>query len=95
MTQIVSMTTTITGKNQVTLPAELVRELGWKPGTQLEWTKTEDGALIARRKPTRAELARQLLGRGRKFLKPGADPIKELIDERLREDEELEAKWRR
>lgn len=89
------MITTITGKNQVTLPADLVRVLQWGPGTQLEWSITPDGALLARRKPTRAELARQLLGRGRKFLKPGEDPIQELIEERIRQDEELEAKWRK
>jgi len=89
--ELLAMTTTITGKNQVTLPAELVRELGWKPGTQLEWTKTDDGALIARRKPTRAELAEQLAGRGRQFLKPGDDPVRELIEERLREDDEEQA----
>jgi AbrB family looped-hinge helix DNA binding protein len=80
------MTTTITGKNQVTLPAELVRELDWKPGTQLEWTKTPDGSLLATRKITRAELASQLAGRGRKYLTPGSDPIRELIEERARED---------
>lgn len=80
------MTTTITGKNQVTLPAELVRELDWKPGTQLEWTKTEEGTLIARRKPTRGELARQIMGMGRKWLKPGDDPIADLLRERAEDD---------
>ena len=85
------MTTTITGKNQVTLPAELARELGWKPGTRLEWTKTDDGALIARRMPTRAELAEQLAGRGRQFLKPGEDPVNELVQQRLGEDQEEQA----
>jgi AbrB family looped-hinge helix DNA binding protein len=89
-----SVTTTITGKNQVTLPAELVRELGWQPGTQLDWTKTEDGKLIATRKLTRGELARQMMGRGRKWLKPGDDPIKELIEERMRDEDEIEAKWK-
>ncbi len=89
------MTTTITSKNQVTLPAELVRELGWQPGHQIEWTKTEDGSLIARRKPTRAELAQQAMGMGRRWLKPGADPIRDLMEERARDEEALEAKCRR
>lgn len=35
-----------------------------------------------KRKPNRGELARQLLGAGRHWLKPGDDPIKELIQER-------------
>jgi hypothetical protein len=26
------------------------------------------------------------MGRGRKFLKPGTDPIRDLIEERVRED---------
>jgi len=82
------MITTITGKNQVTLPAELVRELGWQPGTQLDWTKTANGSLIATRMLTRSELARQLAGRGRKYLCAGSDPIADLIAERVREDEE-------
>lgn len=89
------MITTITGKNQVTLPAELVRELGWQPGHQIEWTKTEDGSLIARRKPTRAELAQQVMGMGRRWLKPGTDPIRDLMEERARDEEALEAQCRR
>lgn len=89
------MITTITGKNQVTLPAELVRELDWRPGHQIEWTKGDDGSLIARRKPTRAELAKKLMGMGRRWLKPGDDPIRDLMEERLRDEEALEAKFRR
>jgi AbrB family looped-hinge helix DNA binding protein len=80
------MTTTITGKNQVTLPAGLVRELDWKPGTQLEWTKTEDGQLIARRKLTRGELALQLQGSGRKWLKPGELAVEGLMRDRAGDD---------
>lgn len=81
------MITTITGKNQVTLPAELVRELDWKPGTQLEWTKTDDGRLIASRKPTRGELARSVMGLVK--AKPGSDPVEELQRTQEEEDETL------
>ena len=35
------MITTITGKNQVTIPAELARREGLRPGTRLEWRATE------------------------------------------------------
>jgi bifunctional DNA-binding transcriptional regulator/antitoxin component of YhaV-PrlF toxin-antitoxin module len=80
------MTTTITGKNQVTLPAELVREHDWKPGTKLEWTKTCDGALVARRKRTRGELARQIMGTGKHLLKPGESAVEGLLGDRAGDD---------
>lgn len=67
------MTTTITGKNQVTLPAELVRELGWKPGTRIDWQKLDDNSLVARPVPSRGELARRV--RGLAKVKEGFDPI--------------------
>ena len=82
------MTTTITGKNQITLPAKLVKELDLHPGVQIEWSRTADGAIVGRRKLTRAELAHRLAGRGRKYLISGSDPIGNLIEERIREDEE-------
>lgn len=82
------MTTTITGKNQITLPADLVRELDWRPGHQIVWTKADDGSLVGRRKPTRSELAETLAGRGRKYLTTGNDPIAELVADREREDRE-------
>ncbi|MFP4165878.1 MAG: AbrB/MazE/SpoVT family DNA-binding domain-containing protein [Opitutales bacterium] len=70
------MKTTITGKNQVTLPAELVRELGWKPGTRLDWQKFDDNSLVARSQPSRGEIARRVMGRAR--AKPGTDPVTDL-----------------
>ena len=39
------MITTVTGKNQITIPAELARELDISPGTKLDWTKGEAGVL--------------------------------------------------
>ncbi len=82
------MITTVTGKNQVTIPAELARELNIKAGTQLDWSKGEDGTLQAKPLPSRGTLARRLAGIGRPWLKPGDDPIAELIRERVAEDEE-------
>jgi len=78
------MKTTITGKNQVTLPAELVRELGWKPGTRLHWQKLDDNSLVARPVPTRGELARRVMGLARPL--PGTDPIADL--QRMQEEED-------
>ena len=82
------MITTVTGKNQITIPAKLANQLDIQPGTRLDWTLGEDGVLIVRPLPTRGELARQLAGMGRSWLLPGADPIADLIEERVRDDDE-------
>ena len=80
------MITTMTGKNQITIPAQLVRTLDIKPGTRLDWSVGEDGELIAQILPDRGELARQLAGIGRPWLEDGEDPIAELDRERADDD---------
>lgn len=80
---------TVTGKNQVTIPAAIVRELELKPGMQLAFRLGEDGTILVRPVETRAELARRLQGILRPYLKPGEDPIAELIREREQDDEEM------
>ena len=82
------MITTVTGKNQVTIPAELARELDIKAGTRLEWSKDRNGELRVRPLPRRGDLARRLSGIGRGWLAAGADPIGDLIRDRMAEDEE-------
>lgn len=81
------MITTIAEENQITLPAEIVRTLDLAPGMQLEWTIGPDGTLIATPQPTRAQRVDALLGAGRKYLRPGSDPLRDLIQERLQDDE--------
>jgi AbrB family looped-hinge helix DNA binding protein len=81
-----SMITTVTGKNQITIPAELARELDITPGTRFDWSKGGDGVIVAKIIPGRAELARRLAGRGKKYLRPGGDPIRDLIEDRVRDD---------
>jgi len=81
------MITTITGKNQVTLPAEIVRELELTPGTQLDWQIGPNRTLIATPRPTRAQLAAELMGAGRTWLRSGTDPVADLIAERVADDE--------
>src|SRR3984893_5523500 len=80
------MITTVTGKNQITIPAELARELNISPGTRLDWAKGETGVLIVKIIPNRAELARRLAGRGRRHLREGSNPIRDLVEDRVRED---------
>jgi AbrB family looped-hinge helix DNA binding protein len=80
------MITTVTGKNQITIPAELARELDIAPGTRLDWAKGVDGTLILKIIPNRAELARRLAGHGRRHLRQGSNPIRDLVQDRVRED---------
>ena len=82
------MVTTVTGKNQVTIPAEIVRGAHIQLGTQLDWTFDDKKRVLrVRILPSRGDLARQLLGAGRKYTRQGDDPIAELIAERVRDDD--------
>lgn len=80
------MITTITSKNQVTLPAEIVRLLELTPGMQLEWRIGANQSLIATPKPSKAQLAAKLMGSGRKYLQAESNPVQNLIVERMTED---------
>lgn len=82
-----AMITTITGKNQVTLPAEIVKALELTPGTQLAWTIGPDRTLIATPQPKREQRVAALFGAGRKYLQPGHDPVADLIAERVQDDD--------
>ena len=80
------MTTTVSESNQVSIPPDIAREFDIHPGTKLEWAKGGEGIINIKPLRRRGELARQLLGAGRHWLKPGADPIGELIREREQDD---------
>jgi AbrB family looped-hinge helix DNA binding protein len=80
------MITTVTDKNRVTIPAEIRRRLGIKPGCRLDWQPVEGAEeILVRVIPDRGELARRLLGAGRE-LAPERDAVVELIQERATED---------
>jgi AbrB family looped-hinge helix DNA binding protein len=81
------MTTTVTESNQVSIPPEIARDFDIHPGTRLEWAKADEGRILITPLPARGELARQLMGAGRRWLKPGVDPIGDLIREREQDDE--------
>jgi AbrB family looped-hinge helix DNA binding protein len=80
-----SMITTVTSKNMVTIPAEIGRRLGIKPGYRLDWQPVEgEEQILVRVIPDRGELARRLLGAGREYA-PERDAVAELIEERAAE----------
>lgn len=80
-------TSTLTRKNQITLPDEIVRALDLAPGSQLAWSIGPDGTLIGTPQPDRAQRAAAAYGAGRRFLHPGDDPVRDLIAERLADDD--------
>lgn len=78
----------VTGKNQVTIPAVIAHTLQIEPGMEIEWEVRENRMVIVRPVESRYELAKRLEGILRPYLKPGDDPIGDLIRERIEEDEE-------
>ncbi|MBM3494577.1 MAG: AbrB/MazE/SpoVT family DNA-binding domain-containing protein [Armatimonadetes bacterium] len=76
------MTTTVTSKNMVSIPAAVAKECGIRPGCKLEWSVVEgNDCLRVRVVPDRATLAERLYGKGR-HVAHGRDLIAELDDER-------------
>ena len=82
-----AMITTLTGKNQITVPAAMAQRYGLTSGARIEWL---DGAapdeIRCRILPSPSVVAASLRGAGRKYLKPGKDPIEQLIMERAAEE---------
>ena len=77
------MITRVTGKNQVTIPAELVSREGIAPGSRLVWESTEEPHVLrVRILPNEATLAASLRGRGRGRRRSNADPVETLVRER-------------
>jgi len=86
------MVTTVTGKNQITLPADVVAELGLEKGVRLEWTVDKaHGHLIGKIQPSRGQLLVRLREIGRKTKRDGLDSAVELARWRAQEDQEREA----
>jgi len=81
------MVTTVTQENMVTIPTDVGRKLGIKPGSKLDWQPVEGkDEILVRVIPDRGELARRLLGAGRKF-SPARDSVAELVAERATEED--------
>jgi bifunctional DNA-binding transcriptional regulator/antitoxin component of YhaV-PrlF toxin-antitoxin module len=78
----------MTGKNQVTVPAEIAGKAGLKPGTRLDWRMTNrEGVLEVRVLPDQASFAASLRGRGNRFRKLEGSPTERLHREREREED--------
>ena len=76
------MTTTVTRKSMVTIPAEVARAYGIRPGYRLDWMSIPDSdEIMVRVVPDRPELGRRLRGSGR-TVAPDRDGVAELIAER-------------
>ena len=79
------MVTTVTDKNTVTIPSEVGRKLGIKTGWRLDWQPVEGrDEILVRVIPDRGEMARRLIGSGRRF-SPDRDSVAELVAERASE----------
>jgi bifunctional DNA-binding transcriptional regulator/antitoxin component of YhaV-PrlF toxin-antitoxin module len=81
---IKEMTTTLTGKNQVTVPADIARKFGLEPGARFDWSAGErPNTIVIRIQPSKRQLVERIkeLGRGIK----NRDLVQELIREREKE----------
>lgn len=77
-------------KNQITIPAAIVKEMQLEPGMQLEFELGEQRTAVMRPVLTRAERVKQLEGKWQHLFPPDSDPIGDLIRERELEDEEMD-----
>jgi hypothetical protein len=82
MINLSSMTTTVTTKNMVSIPVDLARMFGIKPGYTFDWSPTgRPEEIIVRVVPDRQALSRRLMGAGAVF-SPSRSAVSELVQER-------------
>jgi bifunctional DNA-binding transcriptional regulator/antitoxin component of YhaV-PrlF toxin-antitoxin module len=83
------MITTITGKNQVTVPAALATKAKVHPGTRLDWELSDEAdTFVVHILPDAGTVASSLRGRGRQYRRRGTSAVRNLVRERAREDRE-------
>lgn len=79
--------TRITGKNQVTVPAEIAAKAGLRMGSRLEWQVTDKpDVLQVRILPETSALAATVRGRGKPYAAPGRSAVDGLVEERERDE---------
>ena len=83
------MITTVTGKNQVTVPARVAAAEGIEPGTRFAWSFTErEHVLEVRVLQSVAEVAANLRGRGVRYRNRSGSAVDALLRERERDEQE-------
>jgi AbrB family looped-hinge helix DNA binding protein len=83
MEYISPMITTVTGKNQITIPAAIANRIGLKNGSRIDWqlsSNPDEIRCIVLPEP--CVIAASLRGAGKRFLKPEQDPSAALLVER-------------
>ena len=81
------MVTTVTGKRQITIPAEIAANLGIVTGTRIEWSADpKRGTATLTVKPGRKALLQSLRAIGRKYRETGESAGTILDRERDRDD---------
>jgi len=87
------MVTKVTGKNQVTIPAALARELRIERGTQLEWQRGEGkDTLTIRVKPSIDVILCELQEMAAKYRIDGRMALEDLQQMRDEDDADSESK---
>ena len=77
--------------NMLKIPDVIAQDLDLKPGTALDWRVAANGVILLHKHIARGERADKLLGIGRRFLKPGGDPVAELVGDRFEGSDDLGA----
>lgn len=81
------MITTVTGKNQITIPAAIANHIGLKSGSRIDWQLGPRADEIrCTVLPEPSVIAASLRGAGKRFLKPGQEPGAALLAERLADE---------
>lgn len=83
----ISMITTVTQKNMVTIPAAITRKFSISPGCRMDWEPVAGcpDQIQVKVIPKRGDLARRLKGAGKAY-SPERDAVAELVREREREE---------
>jgi bifunctional DNA-binding transcriptional regulator/antitoxin component of YhaV-PrlF toxin-antitoxin module len=82
------MTTTLTGKHQITVPAEITQKLGLAAGTQFDWAVGDQpNQITITIKPTRKQLLQRVRELGRKAKRPGVDAAAAFVQWRADDDQ--------
>ena len=85
-----SMIATVTRKNRIAIPAELVEKEGLKPGTRLEWRSTDRPRVLeVFIVPDVSSIASTLRGQGNRSRRIAGSPVVRLVQQR-EDDEETE-----